>query len=46
MKIPEIKICGLTTMKDVRLVLKYKAEYAGVVMFCEKSRRNNTMENA
>lgn len=46
MKIPEIKICGLTTMRDVRLVLKYKAEYAGVVMFCEKSRRNNTMENA
>ena len=45
MKIPEIKICGLTTMRDVRLVLKYKAEYAGVVMFCEKSRRNNTMEN-
>ena len=46
MKIPEIKICGLTTMRDARLVQKYKINYAGVVVFCEKSRRNNAPENA
>ena len=46
MRIPEIKICGLTTERDAQLVLKYGADYAGVVIFCERSRRNNTPESA
>ncbi len=43
---PKIKICGLMTEKDVRLVHKYKADYAGIVMFCEKSKRNNSLQSA
>ena len=36
----EVKICGLTSRKDVSLVIKEKADYAGMVMFYEKSKRN------
>ncbi|MCR5515516.1 MAG: phosphoribosylanthranilate isomerase [Lachnospira sp.] len=36
----KVKICGLTSIKDVSLVIREKADYAGMVMFFEKSKRN------
>lgn len=41
-----IKICGLTSVDDARLVRGSGADYAGVVMFCPKSRRNTAPEAA
>lgn len=41
-----IKICGLTTMSDIEAVNEYKPDIAGIVLFYEKSRRNNTIEHA
>ncbi|MGI6010094.1 MAG: phosphoribosylanthranilate isomerase [Ruminococcus sp.] len=46
MKIPEIKICGLMTERDVRLIHKYEIEYAGIVLFCSESSRNNSPDRA
>ncbi|MGI6006721.1 MAG: phosphoribosylanthranilate isomerase [Ruminococcus sp.] len=46
MRIPEIKICGLMTERDVRLIHKYEIEYAGIVLFCKSSVRNNPPERA
>lgn len=36
----KVKICGLTSINDVSLVIREKADYAGMVMFFEKSKRN------
>ncbi len=36
----EIKICGIRTLTDVRLLQEYGVEYAGFVMFYPKSLRN------
>lgn len=41
-----IKICGLTNLKDAEYLNKYKVDYAGFVLFYEKSRRNLTIEQA
>lgn len=46
MKIPDIKICGLMTERDVRLIHKYEIEYAGIVLFCKNSSRNNSPDRA
>lgn len=42
----KIKICGLTKPSEAQMLNKYKADYAGFVMFYEKSKRNNTVQNA
>ena len=36
----QVKICGLTSMDDVHIIEKYGADYAGMVLFYPKSRRN------
>lgn len=41
-----IKICGLTTLSEIMEVNKIKPDFAGFVLFFEKSKRNNTMEHA
>lgn len=45
-KTPEIKICGLTNTQEAAVINEEKVEYAGLVLFFEKSRRNNSIENA
>lgn len=42
----QIKICGLTRPEEVGWVLEENADYFGIVLFFEKSRRNNSIENA
>lgn len=42
----KVKICGLTSTKEASLLYKSGADYTGLVMFYEKSRRNNTVANA
>lgn len=44
--VPQIKICGLRTLEDAHLINEEKIEYAGVVIFYPKSKRNNTKETA
>ena len=41
-----IKICGLVSEKDARLVNELDIDYAGVVMFFPESRRNTSAETA
>ena len=36
----EVKICGLTSEADAQLLEKYSADYAGMVLYYPKSRRN------
>ena len=43
---PEIKICGLTSPEDARILNEYKVDYAGLVLFYSKSRRNVTVDAA
>lgn len=40
------KICGITKISEARMLNHCKADYAGFVMFYEKSKRYNTVENA
>ena len=42
----KVKICGLTKPSEAQMLNKYGADYAGFVMFYEKSKRNNTVQNA
>jgi len=42
----KIKICGLTNPAEVELIADRNVKYAGIVMFYEKSRRNNSPETA
>lgn len=44
--IPEIKICGITSIKEAELLIEEKVDYAGLVLFYEKSKRNNTVKQA
>lgn len=39
-KIPKIKICGLTSAKEVQWCLEEQINYAGMVVFFPKSKRN------
>lgn len=41
-----IKICGLTSVDEVNYLQDDNVEFAGLVMFYEKSKRNNTPESA
>ena len=43
---PKIKICGLTSEQEAGWLLEEAVDYAGMVMFFPKSKRNNTVENA
>lgn len=45
MKIPQVKICGLTRPKEAEFLNQEQADYAGFVFF-EKSKRNVTFETA
>lgn len=42
----KVKICGLTQPSEAELLNRYGADYAGVVLFYPKSRRNMTIEEA
>ncbi len=42
----EIKICGITDTKEIDRLIELGIEYAGFVMFYDKSKRNNTLSNA
>lgn len=42
----QIKICGLTDAREAEYLNKNKVDYAGIVLFCEKSRRNMSIESA
>ena len=42
----KIKICGFTNPAEVELIADRNVKYAGIVMFYEKSRRNNSPETA
>lgn len=42
--VPEIKICGLTCMEEAIWLREEKVNYAGLVLFYEKSKRNNRVE--
>ncbi|MDE6023986.1 MAG: phosphoribosylanthranilate isomerase [Lachnospiraceae bacterium] len=42
----KIKICGLTDVAEAEYLNKNKVDFAGVIMFYEKSRRNTNVETA
>lgn len=42
----EIKICGITNEYELDALIEERVEYAGVVMYFPKSKRNNSVENA
>ena len=42
----KIKICGLTNPEEVEFLSDRNVKYAGIVMFYDKSRRNNSPETA
>ena len=42
----KIKICGLTEEKEAAYVKKQKVDFAGMVLFFQKSRRNISIEQA
>ncbi len=42
----KVKICGLTSTEEVQMLISEKAEYGGVVLFYEKSKRNCNPEQA
>lgn len=42
----KVKICGLTTIEEVQMLMEEKADFGGVVLFYEKSKRNCSTEQA
>lgn len=42
----KIKICGLTSVDEVEYLKKNNVDFAGIVLFFEKSKRNMTIEKA
>ncbi len=42
----KIKICGLTETREAAYLNKYQANFAGFVLYCPKSKRNNTIDHA
>ncbi len=42
----KIKICGLTDVSEAEYLNKNKVDFAGIIMFYEKSRRNTNVETA
>lgn len=43
---PKIKICGLTSVEDARILNRYPVDFAGFVVFFTKSKRNVSLEKA
>lgn len=41
-----MKICGITSEADARLLIKYGADYGGMVVFYPKSKRDITIDEA
>lgn len=41
-----IKICGLVSPDDAALISQFSVDFAGIVLFYEKSRRNCTLQEA
>lgn len=46
MKNPLIKICGITSEEEIRYIAKAGIDYAGFVLFFQKSKRNLSLERA
>lgn len=42
----QIKICGITKVEEAKMLIENQVDYAGMVLFYPKSKRNNTIENA
>lgn len=42
----KVKICGLTSVEDAKLVNEAGADYIGIVLFYEKSKRNCSIKKA
>ncbi len=42
----KVKISGVTSPEEAMMLNRYGADYAGFVMFYEKSEQNNTVQNA
>lgn len=42
----KIKICGLTSSKEAAFLNQYQVDYAGMVLFFPKSKRNISLEKA
>ncbi len=42
----KVKICGLTDVREAEMLNQYGADYAGMVLFYPKSRRNISLETA
>jgi phosphoribosylanthranilate isomerase len=42
----KIKICGITKSEEVKMLMDNQVDYAGMVLFFPKSKRNNSLENA
>lgn len=45
-QIPKIKICGITSIEEAQILVQEKVEYGGFVLFYEKSKRNNSIQQA
>ncbi len=43
MDVPKIKICGLTTAEEAGWIVEEQVDYAGIVLFYPKSKRNMTI---
>lgn len=44
--VPKIKICGLTSTEEASWIVEERVDYAGIVMFYQKSHRNMTIAQA
>ena len=42
----KVKICGLTTIDEAQMLIEERADFGGVVLFYEKSKRNCNMSQA
>lgn len=42
----EIKICGITSIDEIRFLKKKQPDYVGMVLYFEKSKRNLTLQQA
>ena len=43
---PKIKVCGLTRPEEAGMLARNRIEYAGMVLFYPKSKRNITVKRA
>ncbi len=42
----KVKICGLTSVEEAKMLIEEKADFGGIVLFYEKSKRNCSLEQA